>query len=132
MNLSIPQTYSCVIINDSQMSINILEQFISKIDKLQLKGSFTDAIDAMAAFWTYRKVDFLFLDMEMEISGTDIARMLQNNVKFVVFISAEGNTAIHALDKDSYFLLKPLDFNKFEKTVNRLMTSEYKNKEMHL
>jgi len=114
------------------MSINILEQFISKIDKLQLKGSFTDAIDAMAAFWTYRKVDFLFLDMEMEISGTDIARMLQNNVKFVVFISTEGNTAIHALDKDSYFLLKPLDFNKFEKTVNRLMTSEYKNKEMHL
>ncbi|MBB6238230.1 two-component SAPR family response regulator [Pedobacter sp. AK013] len=132
MNSPTLQTYSCVIIDDSQMSIKTLEHFISKIDKLQLKGSFTDTIDAMAAFWTYGKIDFLFLNVQMEISGIDLARMLRNSVKFVVFISAYDNKAIDAFDKDNYFLFKPFDFKKFEDMVNELILAEHKNKEMLL
>ena len=132
MNFPLPQSYSCVIIDDSQMSIKTLENFISKTDKLQQKGSFTDAIDAMAAFWKYGKIDFLFLDVQMEISGVDIARMLRNNVKFVVFVSADDNKDIDDIDQDNCFLLKPLDFRKFEDTVNQLMLTERKNKEILL
>ncbi len=130
MNSPTSQSYSCVIIDDSQMSVKVLEHFVSKIDKLQLKGSFTDPVEAMAAFWTYGKIDFLFLDIQMEISGIDVARMLRNSVKFVVFVSAHGNKAIDAFDKGNYFLLKPLDFKKFEDTVNQLIQTEDKNKEM--
>ncbi|MGN8056324.1 LytR/AlgR family response regulator transcription factor [Pedobacter sp. 22163] len=132
MNSPLSQSYSCVIIDDSQMSIKTLENFVSKIDKLQLKGSFTDAIDAMAAFWTYGKIDFLFLDIQMEISGIDIARMLRNSVKFVVFISADDNMAIDTFDKGNCFLFKPLDFEKFEDTVNQLILTERKHKEILL
>lgn len=132
MNSPTLQPYSCVIIDDSQTSIKTLEHFISKIDKLQLKGSFTDTIDAMAAFWTYKKIDFLFLNVQMEISGIDLARMLRNSVKFVVFISAHDNKAIDAFDKDNYFLFKPFDFKKFEDMVNELILAEHKNKEMLL
>ena len=114
------------------MSIKTLENFVSKIDKLQLKGSFTDAIDAMAAFWTYGKIDFLFLDIQMEISGIDIARMLRNSVKFVVFVCADDNKAIDAFDKGNCFLFKPLDFGKFEDTMNQLILTEHKNKEILL
>ncbi|TCD18963.1 response regulator [Pedobacter psychrodurus] len=132
MNFQIPQSYSCVIIDNSQIDVKILEHFVSKIDKLQLKGSFTDAIDAMAAFWTYGKIDFLLLDIQMDISGIDVARMLRNSVKFVVFVSAEGNKAIDAFDKGNCFLLKPLNFKKFEDTVNQLILAEHNNKEMLL
>ncbi|MBT2560786.1 response regulator [Pedobacter sp. ISL-68] len=130
MNFPLSQSYSCVIIDDSQMSIKTLENFVSKIDKLQLKGSFTNAIDAMAAFWKYGKIDFLFLDVQMEISGIDMARMLRNSVKFVVFISADDNKAIDAFDKGNCFLFKPLDFVKFEETVNQLILTERENKEI--
>lgn len=132
MNFPLSKPYSCVIIDDSQMSIKTLENFVSKIDKLQLKGSFTDAIDAMAAFWTYGKIDFLFLDIQMEIAGIDIARMLRNSVKFVVFVSADDNKVIDAFDKGNSFLFKPLDFGKFEDTVNQLILTERKNKEILL
>jgi two-component system LytT family response regulator len=132
MNFPLPKSYSCVIIDDSQMSIKTLENFVSKIDKLQLKGSFTDAIDAMAAFWTYGKIDFLFLDIQMEISGIDIARMLRNSVKFVVFVSVDDNKTIDTFDKGNYFLFKPFDFRKFEDTVNQLILTERKNKEILL
>ncbi|MDQ0966587.1 two-component system LytT family response regulator [Flavobacterium sp. W4I14] len=132
MNFPLSKSYSCVIIDDSQMSIKTLENFVSKIDKLQLKGSFTDAIDAMAAFWTYGKIDFLFLDIQMEISGIDIARMLRNSVKFVVFVSSDDNKAIDTFDKGNCFLFKPLDFGKFEHTVNQLILTERKNKEILL
>lgn len=115
MNSPTSQSYSCVIIDDSQMSVKVLEHFVSKIDKLQLKGSFMDPVEAMAAFWTYGKIDFLFLDIQMEISGIDVARMLRNSVKFVVFVSAHGNKAIDAFDKGNYFLLKPLDFKKLDR-----------------
>ena len=60
MKFPLSRSYSCVIIDDSQMSIKTLEKFVTKKDKLQLKGSFTDAIDAMAAFCTYGKNDFSF------------------------------------------------------------------------
>ena len=129
MNFPPSKSYSCVIIDDSQTSIKTLEHFVSKINKLQLKGSFTDAIDAMAAFWTYGKIDFLFLDIQMEISGIDIARMLQNSVKFVVFVSDDDYNTI---DKDNCFLFKPLDFIKFEDTVNQLILTEHKDKEILL
>ncbi|KRT13604.1 hypothetical protein ASU31_23570 [Pedobacter ginsenosidimutans] len=129
MNFPPSKSYSCVIIDDSQTSIKTLEHFVSKINKLQLKGSFTDAIDAMAAFWTYGKIDFLFLDIQMEISGMDIARMLRNSVKFVVFVSNDDNNTI---DKGNCFLFKPLDFRKFEDTVNQLILTERKDKEILL
>jgi len=111
------------------MSIKTLEHFVSKIDKLQLKGSFTDAIDAMAAFWIYGKIDFLFLDIQRGLSGIDIARMLRNSVKFVVFVSDDDNNTI---DKGNCFLFKPLDFRKFEDMVNQLILTEREDKEILL
>ncbi|WP_426328856.1 hypothetical protein [Pedobacter sp. R-06] len=111
------------------MSIKTLEHFVSKIDKLQLKGSFTDAIDAMAAFWIYGKIDFLFLDIQMGLSGIDIARMLRNSVKFVVFVSEDDN---NTFDKGNCYLFKPLDFIKFEDMVNQLILTEREDKEILL
>ncbi|WP_316828243.1 response regulator [Pedobacter miscanthi] len=122
MNLSVSQPYSCVIIDDSRMSKQLFENFVSKIDKLELKGSFTDKVDAMAAFWTFGKVDFLFLDVQMDMSGIDVARMLKNSVKYVVILGNQGTQAIDNLASKCKFLPKPLDFTKFLNTIEQLIS----------
>jgi two-component system LytT family response regulator len=132
MNLSIPQPYSCVIIDDSRMSVQLLEHFVSKIDKLEIKGSFTDTVDAMAAFWTYGKIDFLFLDIQMDISGIDVARMLKNSVRFVVILGAHSNEVLDVFANNCKFLHKPLDFTKFLNAINQLISNERKNTEQLL
>jgi len=127
MNLSVPQSYSCVIIDDSRMSKSLFEHFISKIDKLELKGSFTDLVDAMAAFWSYGKIDFLFLDIQMDISGIDVARMLKNSFKFVVILDTANHEAIDIFADNCKFLPKPLDFTAFENVINQLISIEQQN-----
>jgi len=120
MNLLVPQPYSCVIIDDSRMSKPLFENFVSQIDKLELKGSFTDKVDAMAAFWTFGKIDFLFLDVQMDMSGIDVARMLKNSVKYVVILGTQGTQAIDNFTNKCKFLPKPLDFTKFLNAIEQL------------
>ncbi|RQO78042.1 hypothetical protein DBR40_08805 [Pedobacter sp. KBW01] len=121
MNPSAPQPHSCVIVDDNPLSIKILEQYVSKNPKLKLKGSFTDPIAAMAAFWQYGKIDFLLLDIQMEISGIDVARMLRNRVKFIVFVTAHSRHAIHAVSDGDSFLLKPICYPTFSATIEQLI-----------
>jgi two-component system LytT family response regulator len=128
MNLSVPQSYSCVVIDDSRMSKPLFEHFISKIDKLNLRASFTDIVDAMAAFWSYGKVDFLLLDIQMDISGIDVARMLKNSFKFVVILGEPGNEDTDIFASRCKFLSKPIDFTKFLDTINQLISTERENR----
>jgi len=76
----------------------------------------------MAAFKHYQQVDFLFLDIEMDVSGFDIARMLRNNVKFIVFISSHSIYAISDLVNGDKLLVKPVDFRTFHDAVNQLIS----------
>ena len=126
MNSLTSQPYSCVIIDDNPLSVQILEQYVSRTDSLKLKGSFTDPIDAMAAFWNYGKVDFLFLDIEMDVSGIDVARMLRNNVKFLIFVTAHSSHAVDAVNDGDSFLLKPIGYPKFLDTVDHLIARDKK------
>lgn len=115
-------TYNCVILDDEVIFTKIIERYISNIENLELKGSFTSPVDAMAAFKTYQKIDFLFLDIEMDVSGFDIARMLRNNVKFIVFISSHSTYAISDLVNGDKLLVKPVDFRTFLDAVNHLIS----------
>lgn len=115
------QPHSCVIVDDNPLSIKILEQYVAKNPKLKLKGSFIDPIAAMAAFWMYEEIDFLLLDIQMEISGLDIARMLRNKVKYIVFVTAHSSYAIHAVTDGDSFLLKPIGYPTFLATIEQLI-----------
>lgn len=125
-NLKLP--HSCVIIDDDLIAINILKNYISKIDKLELNHYFSDAIEAMAAFRNYEKIDFLFLDIGMDVSGLDIARMLRDRVSYIVFTTAHIQYAIDAFSNGDGFLVKPIDFKKFERTIDEILYKNTKRK----
>jgi len=122
MKPSAKKSYSCVILDDNPLSVSILEEIVSDIDILELKGSFTDPVMATAAFHEFDMVDFLFLDIGMEVSGLDIARMLKNKVEHIVFVTAHEQFAVKAFETGSAYLVKPVDFETVLKTVNQLIS----------
>lgn len=122
MKPSIRKSYSCVILDDNPLSVSILEEIVSDIDKLELKGSFTDPVMATAAFHEFEMVDFLFIDIGMEVSGLDIARMLKNKVRYIIFVTAHEQFAVKAFETGSAYLVKPVDFETVLKTVNQLIS----------
>jgi two-component system LytT family response regulator len=97
------------------------------MENLELKGIFTDPIDAMAAFKEFERVDFLFLDIEMDVSGFDVARMLRNSVRFIIYISSHSTYAINDLLNADRLLVKPVVFRAFHDTVNDLISGEGKH-----
>lgn len=117
-------SYSCVVLDDEPIIIKIIERYISNIENLELKASFTSPVDAMAAFKGYEKIDFLFLDIEMDVSCFDIARMLRNNVKFIIFISSHSTYSIGDLVNGDKLLVKPVDFRVFHDTVKQLISKD--------
>ncbi|KQR67266.1 LytTR family DNA-binding domain-containing protein [Pedobacter sp. Leaf176] len=121
MNPSNKQKYSCVILDDNSLSVSILEKIVSDISELELIGSFTDPIMATAAFQELEMVDFLFIDIGMEVSGLDIARMLKNKVNYIVFVTAHEKFAVKAFETGAAYLVKPVDFETVLNTVNQLI-----------
>jgi len=121
MKPPVKKRYSCVILDDNPLSVSILEKIVSDIDKLKLTGSFTDPVMATAAFHEFEMVDFLFIDIGMEVSGLDIARMLKNKVNHIVFVTAHEKFALKAFETGDAYLIKPVDFETVLKTVNQLI-----------
>jgi len=114
--------YSCVILDDDPLSVYLLESYITNIEKLNLRGSFTDPVDAMAAFHEFEQIDFLFLDIGMEISGLDLARMLKKKVKYIIFVTGHEEFAVKAFENGDAYLVKPIDFDLVLKTINSLIS----------
>ena len=69
--------YKCVIIDDEQLSINILKNFIDNSDQLELLNTFTDPLKGTHEILDYDAIDFLFLDIRMDISGLDVAKVIR-------------------------------------------------------
>jgi two-component system LytT family response regulator len=121
--MEIPGTsYSCVIIDDDSISITILKHYLKRTGVLSLEDSFTDPVAGIASFKGRRKkIDFLFLDIEMEISGFDVARMLRKQSRFIIFTSANKTYVISSLSNADSLLIKPFTFMELNEAVDHLI-----------
>jgi DNA-binding LytR/AlgR family response regulator len=55
---------TCIIVDDEPLAIEILESYVTKVEQLQLSGTFRNAISAFA-FLQNNTVDLMFLDIQM-------------------------------------------------------------------
>lgn len=73
------------------------------------------------------KPDAIFLDMEItDSSGLDVARMLDRHQHrpIIVFLAADRGYALQAFDVEAAdYLLKPIDDERFEQTLERIRDS---------
>ncbi len=109
----------CIIVDDDQIQRELLQAYISELDNLVLAGSFENAQLALKALQD-EDIDLLFLDVEMpRMSGLDLLKSLSHKPQIILVTSYE-KYAVDAFDFDvTDFLVKPIDFARFVKAVNK-------------
>ncbi|KIA95897.1 hypothetical protein OC25_04935 [Pedobacter kyungheensis] len=113
---------SCIAIDDDPHSLENLIAYMNKLPDLKLIQTFTEPTQALAEISASNPVDIIFLDVEMpSLSGIELAGLLRQKTKHLVFTTAHARYAIDAfkVDADAY-LLKPYSILHFTKTINNL------------
>jgi DNA-binding LytR/AlgR family response regulator len=110
---------SCVIVDDEYLAIKILEEYISKMDSVQLMRSFKNPLEAVE-YLQKNKVDLLFLDIQMPyITGVDLLKKL-SSPPLVIFTTARHEFAVQAFELNAMdYLVKPISFERFEKAITK-------------
>lgn len=111
---------SCYIIDDEPLAQEILEEYISKVPFLELKGIFVSPLEATAQIKNDAP-DLLFLDINMpDLDGLSYIPML-NPRPMIILTTAYDQFALKAFELEvKDYLLKPFSFERFYKSVLRL------------
>lgn len=111
---------NCIIIEDQPPAQRILKRYIEDIGSLHLKGTFSNAIEAMA-FLKTEAVDLIFLDIHLpKISGIDFLKTMPYPPP-VILTTAFPDYALESYDLDVVdYLLKPFTFQRFVKAVSKV------------
>jgi len=131
MDYSKTTLYKCVIVDDDQLSIDILANFLDQIPGLHVAETYTEPIQAIITIKVEDKIDFLFLDIKMDISGLDVAKVLRDKVRFIFFVTFYDQYALEAFGANGdKFLVKPVMFSKLQTAINEVLHRENRQKVM--
>jgi len=115
---------NCLIVEDEPLAAGILEDYVRQIPYLRLTGRCADAMQALEAL-REAPVDVLFLDIHLPgLKGLDFLRSLQHPPQ-VILTTAYHEYALEGYDLSVVdYLLKPIDFERFVKAVQKLKSSD--------
>ena len=123
------KTYNCIIIDDEELSRDLLENFIARVPSLSLKGRFTQPLEAISTIKD-GAIDLIFLDIQMpEITGVEFLKSFSIESQ-VILTTAYDSYALESYELSIVdYLLKPFSFNRYLKAVNKaLAILDLKNK----
>lgn len=109
----------CVAIDDEPLALELIKKYAEKFPDLVMVQTFDDAISG-AEFLRRHEVDLLFIDINMpDITGIDLVRSLEKK-PLTIFTTAYKKFAFEGFELEAIdYLLKPIDFERFKKAVNR-------------
>jgi len=109
----------CIAIDDEKMALDVITGYIQKTEILELKASFVSSLRGLEYLQT-NPVDLLFIDIDMpDLSGIQFLESLEVQ-PLVIFTTAYSEYAVKSFEYNVIdFLLKPIDFPRFLKAVNR-------------
>lgn len=117
--------HHCLVVDDEPIAQQILGNYISQVEALQLAGMCNNAFEALNVLHR-ENVDVLFLDIKMpSLSGLDMLKTLQNPPRVIL------TTAFSEFGVESYeygitdYLLKPISFERFLKAVNKILMPKH-------
>lgn len=115
---------NCLIVDDEPLAVALMENHIRQVPFLALAGKCFNAMEAIA-FLEKKEVDLIFLDIEMPyLTGMQLKSFLPEKQK-VIFTTAYSEFAIESYEKNAFdYLLKPITFERFLKSVKRLQNIE--------
>jgi two-component system LytT family response regulator len=110
---------NCLIVDDEPVALDVLEHYISRVYFLNLVKRCENAIEAMQIL-EENKIDLLFLDINMpHVNGIQFLNSIKSKPS-VIFTTGYKEYAQDGYEYDIIdFLLKPFDFERFLKAVNK-------------
>jgi two-component system, LytTR family, response regulator len=111
---------SCIIIDDEPVARKGIENYIKKIDFLDLCGSYSSTEKIAAA--ALANIELIFLDIKIHKSnGLEFYRNLKAGSPFAIVISAYPEYALEGFELSvTDYLLKPVSFDRFFQAVTRV------------
>jgi DNA-binding LytR/AlgR family response regulator len=116
---------TCYIVDDEPLAIEVLESHLKKVNRIEIAGTFQDAVKAFEALQT-EPVDLLFLDIQMPgLTGIKLLQTLKNPPG-VIFTTAYREYALEGFELDVIdYLLKPIPFERFLKAIDKVFERVY-------
>lgn len=110
---------NCLIVDDEPVALDILENYIGRVYFLNLVRKCQHAIEAMQIL-EENPIDLIFLDIQMPgVNGLQFLKSIITR-PVVIFTTGYREYALDGYDFDvADFLLKPFDFERFLKAVNK-------------
>lgn len=120
---------TCIIIDDEKLAIDLLLNYIGKVNNLSCSGIFYNAAEA-SVFLLENKVDIIFVDIELpDMKGTEFVKNFGNGMK-IIFTTAYESYATEAFDLNATdYLTKPISFSRFLQAINKTLLFEHKQNE---
>jgi DNA-binding LytR/AlgR family response regulator len=119
-------TYNCVVVDDMEAAIEVLEHHIKKMPQLILLKTFTNSPEALE-FLEKNPVDIAFLDIQMPyLSGLELIEHLRiklsDDLPSFVITTGYPEYALSGYEQGAIgYLLKPIIFKQFKTTIDRLI-----------
>ena len=107
----------CIVVDDEPLAIQLLENYVMKIPFLELVFSSENPIEALE-YIQNNEADLIFLDIQMpELSGINFMKIVGDKLKYIL-TTAYSEYALEGYEHNVIdYLLKPISFNRFEKSV---------------
>lgn len=115
-----------ILVDDEKTALDELEYYLCKRDDIEVVASFTNPVQAIEEAKKL-KYDAAFLDIDMPVlNGLNVAIELMESNKGmgIVFVTAFNHYAVKAFELCAVdYVLKPIDRNRLEKAVEKLVKS---------
>lgn len=111
--------YKVVVIDDEPLAIDVITHYLKQFPRFELVKTFINSVEAFK-FLNSNSIDLVFTDIAMpNISGTELVKMSQNKTQFVM-VTSFTEYAIESFELAVIdYLLKPVSFERFSKTMER-------------
>lgn len=111
----------CIIVDDEQHAIDILQHYVEQTPDLELIGVYTNPVQALQIV-NNEKVDLVFLDIQMpEFSGIDFIKAIHQKSK-VILTTAYSEFALEGYELEVVdYLLKPVRLARFLAAVQKVI-----------
>lgn len=109
-----------IIIDDEQLSRNVISHLIKSHDQLDVVAEFSNAIDALK-YLNENLVDLVFLDIHMpNFDGFDFMNTINKSVH-VILVTSDKNFALKAFEYPNVidYLVKPINQDRFKMALDK-------------
>ncbi|HMQ89892.1 MAG TPA: LytTR family DNA-binding domain-containing protein [Flavilitoribacter sp.] len=120
MKPSAHPTLRAIALDDEPIALEMLAEYAARMPDLQLEQTFTDPFLAMSHL-KQTPVELLFLDIQMpDLTGFQFLQTLQSRPPALIFTTAYSQYGAEGFNVDAVdYLLKPYDFQRFARAVNK-------------